>query len=294
MHACFDENPGWNDVKNMMCGCPAQINRSFSVLLRPIPCIHHKKKDTFILQSHPFVPLLWRVVPEASPPLPNRLKRSMAFQRSESKLAVQYAGLSTYLDVELGMLHFQYSVSQRLWMWTSTPVSAAITVLGCIVAASESASTSSGRSSSGDGSDNENPSNQMMASFTSHRLRQGASLALAILSALFTVVRPYRQLAHAHKALTEVRRLGGRYNRAVSRASVSVQETMEELQTIQRDLLEVRTHFTGPFMSCGVACANVYLSLFTQQALWTRWRLGQGSQGDLEMALPASSNTPGV
>ena len=192
--------------------------------------------------------------------------------RTDSKREVHLAGLVAYLDVELGVAKFQFSVCQQIYVWTSTPVSTIITLLGCIVAASETAFGANKDSAGSEKSTGSQERDHSSSAFTSHQFRQGASITLAALSAIFTIVRPHSQRVCAHEALLAIEMIGQKFDRISRSHSIRQVDKISSLEEIQHDLRRIKRQYTGPFMSIGMGCAMLYLRCFPAQMLNTRWK----------------------
>lgn len=172
----------------------------------------------------------------------------------ESKLAIQYAGVVEYLNVELGMMRFHYFASQRMYTWLSTPVSGLISLLSCIVAASESLSNKD--------------STQKDNSLTSLTVKKNVSMSLAIISIVYISIRPYSQHESASEAIRKITRLGERFDKL---RPGNTEENLGELENIKQELISVRLKHSGVFLSLAFGISNLYLMCFPNQLLHTRW-----------------------
>lgn len=200
-----------------------------------------------------------------------RSKRTIEIPMDEQKgvadpnLIIQRAGILAYLDVELGLTRFHFLACQRIWTWASTPISAAISILSCFVAASETLIIQNSKEHQG-----QDNCQSRDSSFSDANVRRGVSFTLATLSTLHALLRPHKQLDVAREATCRVNELGDAYNQLC--AENCSESNIQGLERIQRDLQGVRAEYSGPFMCVGIVCANVYLRLFTNDALLVRWR----------------------
>lgn len=192
---------------------------------------------------------------------------------SSMELGVQRAGIMTFLDVELGTARFHFLTCQRVWSWASTPISAAISILSCVVAASEALALREPPSDQSErgGGGGERCSSGHSARFARGGVRWGVSFALAALSTMFTIIRPYTQRSVAREAVRRINQIGGAFDQLC--AQECSESNIHAMEQLQRDLQAVRAEFSSPFMCVGVQCGNLYLRLFPYDVLLTRWRV---------------------